>query len=308
MLDIKKLKYLESIYKHKNFTRASEELYVSQPAISVAINSLEREMGVKLINRTSKEVSFTNEGEDLMPYVYRILNEVDKAEKLVSEMALVNNNKLNLGVSYSLSVRLIPFLYTNFFVNWTESKIHLDEGPSYSHLEKILDGTLDITFNAIPIKEKLKNVEVVPVTKAQVYVILNKDNPLTRYESIPFEALVSYPICMLDKKARITEAILENFKKRHEEPQIVSNQFQVISMLNMIKLGNTIGFINVDEGIIDFGLEKYKAVVRSLEEPIYLDVGFFYKKDKYLPLIAKEMMNFVKENLETWVSSNSSNK
>ena len=136
MLDIKKLKYLESIYRHKNFTRASEELYVSQPAISVAINSLEREMGVKLINRTSKEVSFTNEGEDLMPYVYRILNEVDKAEKLVSEMALVNNNKLNLGVSYSLSVRLIPFLYTNFFVNWPESKIHLEEGPSYSHLEK----------------------------------------------------------------------------------------------------------------------------------------------------------------------------
>ena len=136
MLDIKKLKYLESIYRHKNFTRASEELYVSQPAISVAINSLEREMGVKLINRTSKEVSFTNEGEDLMPYVYRILNEVDKAEKLVSEMALVNNKRLNLGVSYSLSVRLIPFLYTNFFVNWPESKIHLEEGPSYSHLEK----------------------------------------------------------------------------------------------------------------------------------------------------------------------------
>ena len=61
MLDLRRLQYLDAVYRYRNFTRASEELFVSQSTISVAIKAMEEELGVKLIIRTPKEVTFTYE-------------------------------------------------------------------------------------------------------------------------------------------------------------------------------------------------------------------------------------------------------
>jgi len=65
-MDLQKLMYLEAIYRLGSFTRASEELHVSQPAITKAIKSLEKHLGVELILRDSKSVSFTEAGEALV--------------------------------------------------------------------------------------------------------------------------------------------------------------------------------------------------------------------------------------------------
>ena len=68
MLDLKRLHYLDAVYRYRNFTRASEELFVSQPAISAAVSSLEKQLGVKLIMRTPKAVEFTDEGEQFSEF------------------------------------------------------------------------------------------------------------------------------------------------------------------------------------------------------------------------------------------------
>lgn len=115
MLDIKRLRYLEAVYRYKNFTRASEELFVSQPAISAAVNAMERELGIKLIVRNSKEVTFTFEGEQFMLHAIRILKECDEAEQLMSDLSNTGNRTLHLGVSPTLGARLLPHLYSEFF-------------------------------------------------------------------------------------------------------------------------------------------------------------------------------------------------
>ena len=58
MLNLKRLQYLDAVYQYKNFTQASEALYVSQPAISSAVQALEEELGVRLVVRSSKGVTF----------------------------------------------------------------------------------------------------------------------------------------------------------------------------------------------------------------------------------------------------------
>ena len=59
MLELKQLRYLQAVYRYKNFTRASEVCFVSQPAISAAVTALEKELDVKLVNRSPKRVDFT---------------------------------------------------------------------------------------------------------------------------------------------------------------------------------------------------------------------------------------------------------
>ena len=110
MLDIKKLTYLDAVYRHKNFTKASEELYISQPAISTAISSLDKEYKVRLLTRTPKDVSFTPEGEKFMIHVSRILSNCREAQQALADMSEETRNTLRLGISPTLGAEFLPML------------------------------------------------------------------------------------------------------------------------------------------------------------------------------------------------------
>ncbi len=99
MLDFRRLQYLYAVYRYRNFTRASEELFVSQSTISTAIKSLEEDLGVRLIVRTPKEVIFTYEGEQFLLCVRKILQDCQEAETRMADLSETKNQVLHLGVS-----------------------------------------------------------------------------------------------------------------------------------------------------------------------------------------------------------------
>ena len=102
MLDFRRLQYLYAVYRYRNFTRASEELFVSQSTISTAIKSLEDDLGVRLIVRTPKEVIFTYEGEQFLLCVRKILQDCQEAETRMADLSETKNQILHLGVSPTL--------------------------------------------------------------------------------------------------------------------------------------------------------------------------------------------------------------
>lgn len=80
MFNFKHLLYFNAVYQYKNFTQAGDSLFVSQPTISAAINTLESDLGVKLIERSPKNVLFTYEGEQFILWVRKILSLCQEAE------------------------------------------------------------------------------------------------------------------------------------------------------------------------------------------------------------------------------------
>ena len=103
MLNLKRLQYLDAVYQYKNFTQASEALYVSQPAISSAVQALEEELGVRLVVRSSKGVTFTYEGEQFMIWARRILSTCEAAENAMRDLAGTAEQRLRLGISHVLT-------------------------------------------------------------------------------------------------------------------------------------------------------------------------------------------------------------
>ena len=99
MLNLRHLQYLNAVYQYKNFTQAGDSLFVSQPTISAAINTLESDLGVKLIERSSKRVIFTYEGEQFMQWVQKILllcQEAESATRDLSDSAVAAGDVLRL--------------------------------------------------------------------------------------------------------------------------------------------------------------------------------------------------------------------
>ena len=300
MLDIKRLKYLEAVYRYKNFTRASEECFVSQPAISAAISALEKELGITLIVRDSKKVTFTYEGEQFMLRVSRILKECQEAEQLATDLSTTSNQTLHLGMSPTLSLRLLPHLYSTFFPRWKSAKIHLDENCMNKHIEKLRSDQMDLSYNALPPESERTGLKVIPVTQVEVCTILNPKHPLARLERIPIEALEGQNVCLLDQSARIHDLMIESFEKHNVIPNTISNHEQILCMYHMIECGNYIGFSNVTAGSSTFAFGGTELAVRPFEAPIPFEAGFIMKQDKQLPRIARDLINFTMETRHIW--------
>ena len=151
MLDFRRLQYLYAVYRYRNFTRASEELFVSQSTISTAIKSLEDDLGVRLIVRTPKEVIFTYEGEQFLLCVRKILQDCQEAETRMADLSETKNQILHLGISPTLGLKLQIFLHSpEFAQKFPKATIYLDEGSMNNHIEKLRQGALDLCYNALP--------------------------------------------------------------------------------------------------------------------------------------------------------------
>lgn len=300
VLDIKRLRYLEAVYRYKNFTRASEECFVSQPAISAAISALEKELDINLIVRDSKKVQFTFEGEQFMMRVNRILKECEEAERLAADLSATGSRTLRLGMSPTLSLRLLPHLYSEFFPRWPSAKLHLDESSMNNHIEKIRSDLLDLSYNALPPEPERSTLKIIPVTMAEVCVILNPKHPLARLERIPIESLEGQNVCLLDKFACIHDLMMDAFEKKDVIPNTISYHEQILCMYHMVEFGNAIGFSNVTEGSTTFAFGGTELAVRPFEEPILFEAGFIMKPGKQLPRIARELIRFTTETRDAW--------
>ncbi|MDN4608107.1 LysR family transcriptional regulator [Sporosarcina highlanderae] len=97
-MDIRHLKYFESIARNKNFTKAAEELFISQPSLSNMIKKMEENFGSKLIERTTREVILTEMGEALYVHAKKILGLYTITLKEMEEIKKIGKGEIHIGI------------------------------------------------------------------------------------------------------------------------------------------------------------------------------------------------------------------
>ena len=215
MLNLKRLQYLDAVYQYKNFTQASEALYVSQPAISSAVQALEEELGVKLVIRSSKGVTFTYEGEQFMIWVRRILSTCEAAE----------------------------------------AQIYLNEGSMNKHVEMVLGELLDLAYNAFPTTPETEELEKIPVSTMEIHAVLHPEHPLAQLERIPIALLGKEKLIMMDAQSKVNELMNQEFERHQVIPDILFKYDQVLCMANLVRSCRYVGIISVAAGQQALGCE-----------------------------------------------------
>src|SRR3954470_19455082 len=101
-MDLRQLQYFAALAEHRHFTRAAESIHVAQPALSQQIRRLEDELGVPLVDRTTRRVALTDAGEVLVGRARRVLAEVDAARAEMADLAGLRSGHVVLGAMLSL--------------------------------------------------------------------------------------------------------------------------------------------------------------------------------------------------------------
>jgi len=140
------LKIFVTVAELKNFSRAAEELYLSQPSVSLQIRNLENELGSKLINRSPKHLELTQSGEILYSLAKQILQLYEKAKQEINQLTTTVTGSLKVGASYTIGEYILPFALAEFAAQFPNVDIEASIANTVEITQAVRSNHLDLAL------------------------------------------------------------------------------------------------------------------------------------------------------------------
>ncbi|KAB2951524.1 LysR family transcriptional regulator [Heliorestis acidaminivorans] len=190
-LNLNHLRIFYAVAKAQSFSKAAEELFVSQPSLSVQIKRFEQDLEVKLFHQVGRQIVLTDIGEKVFLYAQKVFSVVDELEHHLQAYKGLNQGRLVVGASTTPGTYMLPKILGQFKRNFPAIEVTLEIGNSKEIEEKILNHQLEVAFVGEDVIEERLHIVQVPelMISRSINVIYLKDVAL----SVPAVAL-------LDKK------------------------------------------------------------------------------------------------------------
>lgn len=144
-MDEKDFEILSVLSETRNITKASDQLYITQSALSKRLKAIEKELNVVLFSRSHQGVHFTPAGEEVLKYCSNAAHELSKLRKSLDSMSDKVCGTLNAGISVNFSMYELPDILTEYHRQYPLVKLHITTGQSQELYKKMADGVIDIS-------------------------------------------------------------------------------------------------------------------------------------------------------------------
>ena len=153
-MTITQLKYVLAVAEHKNFTKAAEKTFVTQPTLSMQIQKLEEELDILIFDRSKKPIELTEVGNKLVQQARNIVNESERIQDIVDQQKGFIGGEFKLGVIPTIMPTLLPMFLTNFIKKYPKVKLKIEELTTEAIIERLMDGHLDAAIAATPLENE----------------------------------------------------------------------------------------------------------------------------------------------------------
>lgn len=214
------LRYFVTLAHFEHYTKAAEELSITQPSLSNAISLLEDELGVRLFEKEGRNIVLTKYGKTFLTSVEQSLHILDSSVKEMKTIGM-GEGVIDLGFLTTLGTHFIPKLSQDFSLNNINQDIRFNfySAPTTADILKDLkEKKYDIAFCSKVDKEK--SIEFIPVAKQKLVLIVPLGHPLSNKKSIDLRDTLEYPQIVFSEKSGLRVIIDDLFKKIDEKPTI----------------------------------------------------------------------------------------
>ncbi|MDR0876418.1 MAG: LysR family transcriptional regulator [Treponema sp.] len=175
-MDFRELQYIVSIAKHQNITRASEEVFVTQPTLSKFVQTLENYLGQPIFRRLGNKFLLTYAGERYVEKAKLMLGIKRELEQELADIMKENIGELKIAFPIMRGTYMLPHTLPEFSKEFPRVKITVKEANSSALEAMILEGEIDIAFFTLPIKHQDITYEV--IKDEEVVLVMNASHPL----------------------------------------------------------------------------------------------------------------------------------
>jgi DNA-binding transcriptional LysR family regulator len=283
-LELRQMEFFQRVGRMRNITKAAGELHVSQPSVTVAIQKLEEELGVPLLDRSQKQIALTPEGQVCLKRTDDILARVRDLISEINDYRLTEKGIIKIGITPVIGAYFFPAALARFQKNHPRVQVVIIEEGSLSLRKRLARGELDLTMMIT--SKTSSHLETAPVAKGQLLACFSRHSPLAKLRKIPFAKLRDQPFIMFREDTYSRKMILDECARNRFTPRIVFSSSQIETVMGMVGHGVGISFL------LDTIVTKYPEVVgRPLSKPLLLEAGLAWSKDRYLSKAAKLLMH-----------------
>ncbi|WP_350453908.1 LysR family transcriptional regulator [Slackia heliotrinireducens] len=187
-MNLSQLYYFRKLAELQHYTKAAKELYITQPALSDAIKSLEKELGVPLFQRKGRNVCLTKYGKEFAVYVNDALRELDKGIAVMKEYTGSLSGRINIGGIYTITGDYLPALLRSYHAEYGDAvKFVVSQGVTLELIEDLKNDKYDVVFSAF--KDNEPTLRFFPVVAHQLVACVKADHPLAERKSIRLDDL-----------------------------------------------------------------------------------------------------------------------
>ena len=229
---LQQLRILKAVATEKNFTKAAEVLYLSQPSLSKQMKKLEKNLDTLLINRERNRISLTESGKILLQYSERILSLCEESCRALTDLKNGDRGNLSVGASQTIGTYLMPRILALFAQNYPQIDLKVQVNSTRIISKNIINQEIDIAVVGGEISDDLKkNLTIQPFVYDELSLIISKSHPFAKKKKINKEDLYCLDFITLNPNSSIKKFI----DNRLIENKIETKQLKTILQLNSIE-------------------------------------------------------------------------
>ncbi len=288
-LTLRQLKVFESVARRLNYTRAAEELFLTQPAVSMQVKQLEEQLGVALFEQLGKRIHLTEAGREVLGYARTVTQQLDELESVLNRIKGLSGGKLRISVATTANY-FIPTLLGTFSRRYPEVTVSLDVTNREALLQQLSENTVDLVIMGQP--PSGLDVEAEAFMENPLVIVAPPGHPLAHQKKIPLKRLQE-EVFLVREPGSGTRSAMERFFAEREihlktGMEVGSNE----AIKQSVQAGLGLGLLS--RATIEQELELKRLVVLDVAEfPIMRHWYVVHRRGKRLSAVAEVFKDFM---------------
>jgi DNA-binding transcriptional LysR family regulator len=291
-LDFGQIEAFLQVSEHRSFSRAAEVLQLTQPSITARIQSLERELGEELFERSGRGVRLTDAGNAFLPYVERILQTLREGRDAVDEVRNVQLGSLRVGSAITISTYVLPGILHTFTQRYPGLDVIIRTGRSEQVLQMLLTDEIQV---AIARSLASPEVESVHLYDDEIVLAVNPEHQFAGTGKATVADAAMEPIVLFDRGSSYYGMINNFFRQAGVIPNVAMELDSLEATKRMVEEG--LGIALVPLVTIERELEAGILVKVHLvdAEPLSRPISLVYRKNRKRPRAAQAFIDTLAE-------------
>jgi len=285
----RQLNLLEAVARNSSFTRASEELHLTQPAVSTQIKQLEQEVGMPLFEQMGKKIYLTEAGKEMYAFSRGIAQQFHDIESVLDDMKGVKRGSLSLTVT-STCKYFAPYLLAEFIKHHVGVRVHLEVANREELIAQLQENIPDMVIMGTP----PHNLDLTAQAFMQnpLVIIARPDHPLAKTSRIPLDRLVEENFILRETGSGTRNAVERFFEQRNLKLNTSMEMSRNEAIKHAVMAGLGLGIVSLHT--LEFELALNRIAILSVEGfPIMKEWYLVYRSSKRMSPIAQAFHDFV---------------
>ncbi|PKP26354.1 MAG: DNA-binding transcriptional regulator OxyR [Bacteroidetes bacterium HGW-Bacteroidetes-2] len=291
-MTITQLKYVLVVAEYKNFTKAAEKIFVTQPTLSMQIQKLEEELDILIFDRSTKPLKLTTIGEKIITQARKIVAEAERMQDVVDQEKGYIGGEFKLGIIPTVMPTLLPMFLKTFAKRYPKVHLKIEELNTQDIIKKLSEGHLDAAIAATPLLNENISERVVYYEPFVGYITEN--HRLFEKQKLTIEDLDLNDILLLEDGHCFRDGVInlcKTFKKHTDDTfQLESGSFETLIKLANEGLGMTLlPYLHT----LDIKETEKKNLRHFITPPPAREVSIIQNKNELKPQIVNALYDVI---------------